>query len=180
MVKQSKPTRLWFLARGFKKADPRHTGGQIVWLNPETNDVLSAHGTKLALTMVPKEKHLKKATKYLKMPKTYGNMLLARLKYLTFVGPIPKGCVIDHIDGNSLNNSPRNLRAIPRPINDRDGGFLRKLRNKGIFVAEYQTTIILEGYRRMAHWREVHTYYAYRHLDRDTLLQIFLGKEVQQ
>ncbi len=175
--KQTKPTRLWFLARGFKQADPCHTGGKIVWLHPENNDVLSAYGTKLTLTKVPYEKYHKNATQYLKMPRGYGDMYLARLKYLTFVGPIPKGCVIDHIDGNSLNNSPRNLRAIPRPINDRDGGFLRKLRNHGINVADYEISFILEGYERLALWKAGHSHNKYSLLERDALLRIFLGKE---
>jgi hypothetical protein len=86
---------------------------------------------------------------------------------------------IDHIDGNSLNNSPRNLRAIPRPINDRDGGFMRKLRNRGINVADYETSFILKGYERMAKWRAGHTEYRYKRLDHEDLLQIFLGKENQ-
>ena len=113
------------------------------------------------------------------MPKTYGNMLLARLKYLTFVGPIPKGCVIDHIDGNTLNNNPRNLRIVTRAINDRDGGFMRKLRNRGINVADYEISFILEGYERLALWKAGHSINKYRCLKHDDLLQIFLGKEDQ-
>ena len=35
-----------------------------------------------------------------------------RLIYEKIVGPIPEGCVIDHIDGNGLNNQISNLRAV--------------------------------------------------------------------
>ena len=176
---QTKPTRLWFLARDYKPANTRYTKGRVVWLHPQTNDVLNQYGQKLSLQLVPLERHMKTSARYLKLRPQDGDMYLARLKYLTFIGPIPKGFTIDHIDGNTLNNDIRNLRAVPRAINDRDGGFMRKLRNKGINVAEYQTTIILEGYRRMAIWKAEHKVWKYKQLDRDTLLQIFLGKEDQ-
>ena len=45
---------------------------------------------------------------------------------------IPAGMTIDHIDGCTTNNFIGNLRCISLAINSRDGGFLRKLRNKGI------------------------------------------------
>ena len=104
----------------------------------------------------------------------YGGMYLARLKYLTFKGEIPQGYTIDHIDGNTLNNDIRNLRAVPRAINDRDGGFLKKLRNHKIDVAMFPG-IILEGFERMAEWKATHTTYAYTHLTREELLRIFIG-----
>ena len=44
---------------------------------------------------------------------------------------IPAGMTIDHIDGCSTNNFIGNLRCVSNAINNRDGGFLRKLRNKG-------------------------------------------------
>ena len=169
-------SRLWFLSRGYKQADPRYTNGCIIWLHPRTNDVLNQYGQKLQLTTVPYDKYLKTSAKYLKLPERCGNMYLARLKYLTFIGPIPEGCTIDHIDGNTLNNDTRNLRAVPRAINDRDGGFLRKLRNQGIIVAMYPG-IILEGYERMAKWKALHTEWQYRCLTRSELLQIFLGDD---
>jgi len=162
------------MARGYKQADPRYTNGEIVWLHPETNDVLGKYGTKLPLVIVPYEKYKPNTTQYLKLTGAYGNMLLARLKYLTFIGDIPKGYVIDHIDGNTFNNDIRNLRAVPRHINDRDGGFMRKLRNHGIYVADFPG-IILEGYERMAEYKATHTRWQYEKLERDELLRIFVG-----
>ena len=167
-------SRLWFMSRGYTQADPRYTNGCPLWLHPETNDVLSKYGQKLVLALVPRQKFLKTSARYLQLPQRYGNIYLARLKYLTFKGEIPKGYTIDHIDGNTLNNNIRNLRAVPRSINDRDGGFMRKLRNKGINVAMFPG-IILEGYERMAQWKATHTEWQYRQLERDELLRIFVG-----
>lgn len=167
-------SRLFFLSRGCKKADPRYTKGRPVWLHPKTNDVLGCYGQKLTLQAVPLERHHKTRAKYLKLRPQDGDMLLARLKYLTFKGEIKPGYTIDHIDGNTLNNDIRNLRAVTRAINYRDGGFMRKLRNHGINVAMFPG-IILEGYERMAEWKNSHSYYAYQHLTREDLLRIFVG-----
>lgn len=142
--------------------------GRTVYIHPETNDALSAYGTKLSLTRAGQSKQ------YLKFSCAYGNKVLAEVKYRTFVGDIPKGCQIDHIDGNTLNNDIRNLRAVPRCINDRDGGFMRKLRNNGFIVAMFPG-IILDGYERMAKWKTEHTKWQYECLKGKALLQVFVG-----
>ena len=169
--------RTWFLSHGYTKADTRYTNGRAIWLHPKTNDVYSAYG-KIKLSLVPKEKHKKTISLYLRIDLGNGHILLARLKYLTFKGEIKKGETIDHIDGNTLNNDIYNLRAIARAINFRDGGFLRKLRNKGINVAMYPG-IILEGFERMAEWKASHTHRQYQRLTRDELLRIFVGPKFQ-
>ena len=169
-------SRLWFLARGYVQADHRYTNGYILWLHPRTNDVLNQYGQKMALKLLPKGKYGLKRTRYLALCRTHGDMYLARLKCITFSGDIPAGYTVDHIDGNPLNNDVRNLRVVPRAINDRDGGFLRKLRNHGINVAMYPG-IILEGYERMAKWKDSHKNWQYARLTRTELLQIFLGDD---
>ena len=171
---QTKPTRLWFLNQGYKQADLQYTNGCYLWLHPKTNDVLNQYGQKLKLSVVPYEKYLKSHTRYLKMPRAYGNMYLARLKYLTFKGEIKPGDVIDHIDGDTMNNDIRNLRAVPRAINDRDGGFMRKLRNNKIYVDKFPG-IILEGYERLAQWKATHTQSQYKRLKDEALLKVFVG-----
>ena len=143
-------------------------GGRTVYIHPETNDALSAYGTKLSLTRAGQSKQ------YLKFPCYFGSKLLAEVKYRTFIGDIPKGYQIDHIDGNTFNNSIRNLRAVLPSINSRDGGFMRKLRNNGFIVAMFPG-IILDGYERMAKWKAEHTLYAYSHLKGKELLQVFVG-----
>jgi hypothetical protein len=168
-------SRVWFLSRGYKQADPRHTNGYMLWLHPKTNDVLNQYGQKIKLKVLPSEKHMQKTTRYLALSHEHGDMLLARLKYLTFVGEIKPGYVIDHIDGNTFNNDIRNLRAVPDAINRRDGGFLRKLRNKGIIISGFGSVFILEGYARMAEWKATHTERQYKYLDRAELTRIFFG-----
>jgi len=167
-------SRLWFMDKGYSQADPRYTNGEIVWLHPVTNDVLSKYGTKLKLQVKPDEKFRQNSTQYLQLPCWAGNMFLARLKYLTFKGEIKPGYVIDHIDGNTFNNDIRNLRAVPKDINYRDGGFMRKLRNNGYNVADFPG-IILEGYKRMAEWKETHTASQYDKLQKQELFRVFVG-----
>ena len=167
-------SRLWFLSRDYTKADPLYTNGYTVWLHPVTNDVLNQYGEKMALIITPKEKFKKNTTRYLKLPRGIGSMYLARLKYLTFKGEIKKGYTIDHIDGNPLNNDIRNLRAVPDAINHRDGGFLRKLRNKGIRPEDFPG-VLLDYFERMAEFKATHKEWQYNNLTRDDLMRILVG-----
>ena len=161
---------------GYTKADPKYTNGCTLWLHPETNDVLNQYGQKIKLRLMPKEKFKKNTTRYLKLTGGFGDLYLARLKYITFKGDIPKGYVIDHIDGNSLNNNILNLRAVTPAINYRDGGFMRKLRNKGI-RPDLFSGALLGYYERMAVFKETHTQYAYDHLTRDDLMRLLVGPQ---
>ena len=161
---------------GYKKADPKYTNGRTVWLHPETNDVLNQYGQKLPLRALPYEKYKQKTTRYLALSKEYGSMYLARLKYLTFKGEIKPGETIDHIDGNPLNNNIRNLRAVTPAINFRDGGFLRKLRNKGI-RPELFSGALLGYFERMAVFQKNHTPWEYRRLTREDLMRILVGSQ---
>ena len=159
---------------GYTKADPQYTNGYTLWLHPVTNDMLNQYGQKIKLSLVPYEKFHPTTARYLKLPIQCGNMLLARLKYLTFKGDIPEGFTIDHIDGNPLNNDIRNLRAVPPAINARDGGFMRKLRNKGI-RPELFSGALLGYYERMAVFKETHTQWQYDRLTRDDLMRLLIG-----
>ena len=161
---------------GYSKADPKYTNGYTLWLHPVTNDVLNQYGQKITLRALPYEKYKQKTTRYLALSGQYGNMYLARLKYLTFKGEIPEGFTIDHIDGNPLNNNIRNLRAVTPVINARDGGFMRKLRNKGI-RPELFSGALLGYYERMAVFKETHTQYEYDRLTRDDLMRLLVGPQ---
>ena len=161
---------------GYTKADPAHVKGKVVWLHPETNDVLNQYGQKIPLRLLPYEKFKQKTTRYLALPRQYGNMYLARLKYLTFKGEIKPNEEVDHIDGNPLNNNIRNLRAVTPVINSRDGGFLRKLRNKGI-RPELFSGALLGYYERMAVFKETHTQWQYDCLTREDLMRLLVGPQ---
>lgn len=50
----------------------------------------------------------------LKMGKSYKQVSTGRLIWTTFNGDIPKGKLIDHIDGNAYNNALTNLRVVTR------------------------------------------------------------------
>ena len=85
---------------------------------------------------------------------------------------IPAGMTIDHIDGCTTNNFIGNLRCISNAINNRDGGFLRKLRNKGINPPEIRRPYLLRFFDRMAFIKEHITRHRYNHLDRADLMTI--------
>lgn len=52
----------------------------------------------------------KKNYKYLNLP-------MAKLVYIWTYGEIPEGYVVDHIDGNTLNCNPGNLRLVDEKFN---------------------------------------------------------------
>ena len=85
---------------------------------------------------------------------------------------IPEGMTIDHINGCTTENSIENLRCITNAINNRDGGFLRKLRNKGINPVAIQRSYLLRYFARMAKIKEALTQWKYRHLTFDILRSI--------
>lgn len=47
----------------------------------------------------------------------YRDVALSRLIYLEFMGDIPKGYVVDHIDNDPMNNSIENLQILTRSEN---------------------------------------------------------------
>lgn len=55
-------------------------------------------------------------------------LLVHRVVYETFVGPIPTGLQIDHIDHNPLNNSLSNIRVVTHSVNA-----LNKSSSKGVY-----------------------------------------------
>jgi hypothetical protein len=85
---------------------------------------------------------------------------------------IPAGMTIDHINGVTTNNDFRNLRCVSNAINNRDGGFLRKLRNKGINPPDIRRPYLLRYFDRMAFIKENIPRLRYYHLDRADLMTI--------
>lgn len=85
---------------------------------------------------------------------------------------IPEGMTMDHINGCTTDNRIENLRCIDNATNNRDGGFLRKLRNKGINPVAIDRTHLLRYYARMAKIKEAISRWRYRCLTFDQLRSI--------
>ena len=184
--KGSTPSRLWFMSKGYTPIDQSLVFGRVFYIHVQDMDVsiLNHRGQKACIRILPNEnasKNGRNTNFYYYLQFTVDgrtkNVPISLLVMATFNHQVPdrsKKEVIDHIDGNTLNNNPRNLRIVTRAINDRDGGFMRKLRNNGYNVADFPG-IILEGYERMAEWKETHTKWQYRCLQKQDLLRVFVG-----
>ncbi len=90
---------------------------------------------------------------------------------------IPAGMTIDHIDGCAANNDCRNLRCVSDVVNRRDGGFLRKLRNKGFDTSRIDRSLLLRYYDRMAKLKPIISKRVYENLTRGQLSQILYDAE---
>ena len=90
---------------------------------------------------------------YLQFKNAFGHtkhILVSHAVWIAAGRTILPGMVMDHINGNLTNNSISNLRCITPEINARDGGFLKKLRNKGFHPEIMDREILLRYYMRMA------------------------------
>ena len=88
------------------------------------------------------------------------------------IKPIPAGMTIDHIDGCTTNNYIGNIRCVSNEINSRDGGFLRKLRNKGFDTSRIDRAYLLRYFDRMAGIKEAISIYRYKKLTKAQLRSI--------
>ena len=101
-----------------------------------------------------------------------GNILVSHAVWMAMGRTIPEGKTIDHINGCTADNRIQNLRCIDLKTNMRDGGFLRKLRNKGIDPTTIQKNYLLRYYARMAKIKEALTAWQYSKLDRVDLVTV--------
>ena len=118
----------------------------------------------------------KRKQRYLQFKNAFGHgkhILVSHAVYIAWRDKeIPAGMTIDHIDGVTTNNDVRNLRCVSNAINSRDGGFLKKLRNKGINPPEIRRPYLLRYFDRMAFIKENIPRHRYKHLDRADLMTI--------
>ena len=102
--------------------------------------------------------------RYLQFKNAFGNgkhILVSHAVWMAAGRTIPEGMTMDHINGCTADNRLSNLRCISNALNNRDGGFLRKLRNKGFTPTSIQRSYLLRYYARMAKIKERLTRYQY-------------------
>ena len=99
-------------------------------------------------------------------------ILASRAVWMAAGRTIPEGMTIDHINGCTTDNCIENLRCITNALNNRDGGFLRKLRNKGFNPVAIQRSYLLRYFARMAKIKEALTKRKYNCLTFDQLRSI--------
>lgn len=117
---------------------------------------------------------------YLQFKQAFGHakgILNSHAVWMAAGRTIPPGYTMDHINGCTTYNHIRNLRCIDNDTNNRDGGFLRKLRNKGIDPTAYKKCFLLRYFLRMAGFKATHSVKQYRHLSREQLLEILLDDD---
>ena len=118
----------------------------------------------------------KRKQRYLHFGHAFGHckqILVSHAVYIAWRGkPVPAGMTIDHIDGCTTNNYIGNLRCVSNEINNRDGGFLRKLRHKGFDTSRIDRSLLLRYYDRMAKLKPAISRHRYEHLTRDQLHHI--------
>ena len=105
----------------------------------------------------------------------FGNakgILVAHAVWMAAGRTIPAGMTMDHIDGCTTNNYIGNLRCVSNEINNRDGGFLRKLRKNGIKTTNIQRPYLLRYFDRMAQLKPAIPRSHYARLTRDQLSHI--------
>lgn len=103
---------------------------------------------------------------------THLHILTSHAVFIAWRHEIPEGMTIDHINGVTTDNSIANLRCVSREINSRDGGFLMKLRNKGINPATIQRSYLLRYYERMTKIKEALSTWQYKKLDHGDLTAV--------
>lgn len=82
----------------------------------------------------------------------------------------------DHINGDIFDFSLKNLRWVRTDINNRDAGFLRKLRNQGIDPTKFDQSVLLAFFEKMALYKRLHGQYAYDKLNKPALLRLLAGR----
>ena len=165
------------------KGQDTHPNGNAFYVNNGIGGVFGVRvypdGRKVLVNATPVSygyKYSHGSAVYLYFKHAFGQLkhiLASHAVYIAWRGkPIPKGMTIDHIDGCSTNNDYRNLRCVSNDINNRDGGFLTKLRNQGIKPTTIPRWMLLRYYTRMAKVKASISEWRYHCLTKDKLLMI--------
>ena len=175
------------------KGQDTHPNGVAFYVNNGQGGVLGVRvypdGRKVAVnptkTITDGSKRDKNRGKpYLNFKHAWGggkSILASHAVYMAAGRTIPAGMTIDHIDGCTTNNYIGNLRYVSNEINNRDGGFLTKLRHKGFSPSSIDRSILLRYFDRMAKIKASITEYRYKKLTKEQLRSIlFLHDEELQ
>ena len=130
-VKLTKPTRLWFLGRGFKQVPPELIDGKILWAHPDGYFV-NQFGKKIKHMYSP-AMQTSVCTHGGAYPimRNFGAKACHVLICTTFHGPRPEGYQCDHLNGDILDYSAANLEWVTPKENVRRAKILRALRKAG-------------------------------------------------
>ena len=142
-----------------------YPNGKTVQVNATTVDTPNS---KIHYNAVRKQR-------YLQFKHAFGqgkHILVSHAVWMAVGRTIPEGRTMDHINGCTADNRLANLRCISNALNNRDGGFLRKLRNQGIDPTTIQKNYLLRYFARMAKIKEALTKNQYEKLDRVDLATV--------
>ena len=167
--------RTWFMGHGYTKIPdgilPRTFYIKVTDEHPE-GIVVNEFGQRKTLFKINMSK--RKQETYYKLRFTCKgieyNISMHYLIFCTFHHIPTKGNHIDHIDGDHFNNRPSNLREVTPAINQRDGGFCKVSRNRGIDPVQFPAKVLLAYYEILAEFKASHTKWEYFQLTKDDLL----------
>ena len=170
---------MYFAGRGFVRVPAELVDDKIVYGHPDGYFV-NKDGVRVKHDYTPNRPHcaVRKFKPYPKL-RYYGNKDCHYLMACTFLRVPDKSLLetVDHINGNALDYSLQNLRIISDAINRRDGGFLKKLRNKKIDPRMFAPEVLLAFFDRMAEFKASHTRHQYDKLTHDELLRLLVEPE---
>ncbi len=169
-------SRVWFLSRGFKQVPLEETNGKVLYAHPDGYFVNQQGKRLYACPFRCKSNKHTHGGVYPTM-RNHAHKYCHVLMAITFLRKPRDGEQVDHINGNNSDFALSNLRIVPMEINNRDGGFLRKLRNKSINPTYYSAPFLLRFFDRMAEYKRTHTHYQYARLTHDELLTMLVGPE---
>ena len=135
---------------------------------------------KATTTKLPQKAYSHGSADYLKFQDAFGrrkSIFASRAVYSAWVGEIPSGMTIDHIDGCTTDNRFENLRCVSNAINNRDGAFTRKLKKADLNPMRIQRVYLLRYFERMAVLRAQIPYKTYRALNRSQLRSVLYAPE---
>ena len=107
-------------------------------------------------------------------------MYVAHAVWLAAGYELTPGKQIDHINGDLSNNGIHNLRLVTPEVNQRDGGFLRILRNRGFDPTKIGIEILLRYYSRMAVVKRGLSRWRYEQLTREDIWQLLYTGDNEQ